>query len=78
MEVVADLGAIRTLGAVTIGCLSDNTSWIFLPLSVELFSSEDGENYSELSREQYDLPEKGGGNFTKEIRLRFEGKEQDF
>jgi hypothetical protein len=45
LEVVIDLGTIRTIDSVTLSCLQDNNAWIFFPQSVEFSFSKDRLRY---------------------------------
>lgn len=42
LDAVIDLGSVRTIGSVSLGCLQDNNSWIFFPSTVEFLFSDDG------------------------------------
>jgi hexosaminidase len=48
LAAVIDLGSARTVRAVSIGFLQNLESWIFLPRSVEIALSEDGNTYRTL------------------------------
>ncbi len=41
LEAVIDLDSVRTIASVALGCLQDNTSWIFFPTEVEFAFSSD-------------------------------------
>jgi alpha-mannosidase len=45
LEVVLDLGFERPLHKVTIGCLNNTGSWIFLPVGMNIECSKDGKNF---------------------------------
>lgn len=52
IAVVLDLGTVRPVHAVTVGCLSENGSWIFYPVSISVAVSTDGTTYGkEVTRE---------------------------
>jgi len=54
-EATIDLGKADNISAVTIDVLDDEGSWIYLPQKVELYTSEDGVNFTkqkELSKDQ--------------------------
>jgi len=45
LDVVIDLGSVKSVSRVQIECLQDNKSWIFFPPSVEFSFSSDGSTY---------------------------------
>jgi predicted alpha-1,2-mannosidase len=45
LEVIVDLGEERQVQSVGLSCLEDTRSWIWLPSSVEIFVSENGQDY---------------------------------
>ncbi len=47
LESVIDMGEGKTISQVTIGCLNDIRSWIFLPVQVEVSLSEDGKSFQQ-------------------------------
>jgi predicted alpha-1,2-mannosidase len=42
LDAIIDLGGVRQVSRVQVGCLQDNNSWIFFPRSVEFSFSSDG------------------------------------
>jgi alpha-L-fucosidase len=44
-DAVLDLGKVRQVSSVTVGCLQAQGSWIFLPRSVEVMVSSNGTDY---------------------------------
>lgn len=48
LEVTVDLEEPRHVQSVGLSCLEDSRSWIWLPSSVEIFVSEDGQNYKSV------------------------------
>ncbi len=51
-EAVVDLLEVRSLHKVGAGFCQDARSWIWMPREVEFYLSEDGENYTLLSRQE--------------------------
>ena len=45
-EAVIDLGAVKPISEIVASFLQSYNSWIFLPLSVELYISDDNKNYT--------------------------------
>jgi hexosaminidase len=71
LEMTIDFGEKRTIRKVTVGCLENEESWIFLPVSVELFISETGEYFRSaeklIRKDRDEMAGKGINNFTREI-----------
>lgn len=49
MEATIDLKRIDTLSAVTIGCLKNETDWIYLPHKIELYTSADNNTFTPIT-----------------------------
>jgi hypothetical protein len=45
-EAIIDLGSVKPITEVAASFLQSHNSWIFLPLSVEVYTSDDGKNYT--------------------------------
>jgi hypothetical protein len=45
LDAVIDLGSVKPIARVSLGCLQDNNSWIFFPKNVEFSFSSDGLAY---------------------------------
>jgi len=71
MKVMLDLGRIKSVHKVSIGCLSDNTSWIFLPVAIDIAVSENGKDFSDVTKNGYEPPKANEGTFIKDISLSF-------
>ncbi|AZQ63858.1 DUF229 domain-containing protein [Flammeovirga pectinis] len=52
MEVVLELPQIKKVKKITVGALSAQQSWIFAPQEVDIFVSEDGENYTNFGSQE--------------------------
>ncbi|HNP48970.1 MAG TPA: discoidin domain-containing protein, partial [Bacteroidia bacterium] len=50
MDASIDLGKPVTFTKVSLDVLQDESSWIYLPRSLEVFVSEDGMNYTSLKK----------------------------
>nr|WP_319397687.1 GH92 family glycosyl hydrolase [uncultured Carboxylicivirga sp.] len=53
---VIDLGTKKKISQVTINFTQNTGSWIFPPKSITILGSNDGENFTEIANEQYELP----------------------
>ncbi len=68
-EVTFDFGSPRPVSGVSVGCLNDTGSWIFLPASAGLFASDDGDEFRPVRPASFDLMKlrnsvRGGQEFT--------------
>jgi hypothetical protein len=68
-DVVLDLGRMRTVKRVTVGCLSDNMSWIFLPVRIEVRTSIDGVEFSPIKARAYEVPSANEGVFIRDLSV---------
>ncbi len=57
LDAVVDLGAIKDISKITIGCLQDQGSWVFLPSEVIFYSSMDGKSFTEVARDKNSIPQ---------------------
>ncbi|MEO5643610.1 MAG: GH92 family glycosyl hydrolase [Bacteroidia bacterium] len=57
IDAVIDLGAVKEISKITLGCLQDQGSWIFLPYEVIFYSSMDGENFTEIGKDKNTIPQ---------------------
>jgi alpha-mannosidase len=69
LEAVLDLGKKRKINQVTLGCLADNPSWIFLPTAIEVAVSDDGKKFKIAGVETYGVPKENQGNFVKDLKV---------
>ncbi|WP_420318084.1 GH92 family glycosyl hydrolase [Ekhidna sp.] len=69
LEAVVDMGKVGNYNVVKIGFLQDENAWIFMPLEVRFFSSEDGEDFSELGLDVNDVSYKEKGAILKDFRV---------
>ncbi len=55
VNAVVDLGSLQALHKISLGCLHDQASWIFLPEEVTFSVSTDGKIYTEIGQVKNDL-----------------------
>jgi hexosaminidase len=63
IDATLDLGMIQKISSVTVDVLRDETSWIYLPGSVEVFISENGVDFKSIAKMEGDTLLKTGGLF---------------
>jgi predicted alpha-1,2-mannosidase len=72
LDVVLDLGSMQEIASVTVRFLQDERSWIFMPLSVDFYHSEDGEHFTFAGKVENRIPALKGGSlmhdFSRKIR----------
>jgi hexosaminidase len=66
-EALINLGPFQTITSVTVHVLQQQSSWIWAPLSMEAFSSDDGQYFSSLGKTDK-LIITSGGNGTMTVK----------
>ncbi|MCD6347526.1 MAG: beta-galactosidase [Bacteroidales bacterium] len=66
-----DLGELTTVHKVITGCLQDTRSWIFMPSSVQVSGSLDGEEYVLLGEDFNDIDQHAPGAIKKDFKTTF-------
>lgn len=74
LEITIDLGKVQEISSVTGSFFQRERSWIFLPTSMEVMISEDGENYSEAFTVRNEIDPKTEGAFTHDLNVSFPGQ----
>jgi len=72
MTVVLDLGKIKNIDSVRLGCLQDENSWIFFPELVEFSFSKDGTTFSKQIVVRNEIPLQAPGGLLKEFAVKGE------
>ncbi len=65
LEAVIDLGKTQHVSKVTIGLLQDIRSWIWMPSSVEFYSSTDGKDFQKRDIVKHSVPDNEEGIFIE-------------
>jgi len=73
VDVVLDLGKIRTLKSLGAGFLQDENSWIFFPAKVQFEVSDDGVNFSPAGEVRNDIAPTEKGSLQKDFTLPLSG-----
>ncbi|MDP1622229.1 MAG: GH92 family glycosyl hydrolase [Bacteroidales bacterium] len=69
IEAFVDLGAVQPIRKLSLGCLQDQGSWIFMPSEVTWWISEDGIDYIKILTLTNDVNEHHAGAITKEFTV---------
>jgi hypothetical protein len=64
---VLDLGGVKEINSVRLGCLQDENSWIFFPEFVEFSFSSDGKTFSVPIVVRNDIPQNAQGGLLKDF-----------
>jgi F5/8 type C domain len=78
MEMVLDLGKEETIEKLTLRCLQDQNSWIFMPKEVVFSFSEDNKTFYEMGKATNPIDPKHNGGiihpfqiFSKPVKARY-------
>lgn len=66
-----DLGSVEEISKLTLGCLQDASSWIFLPTQVEFYISIDNINFQHVRTVINDVPQKTSDAILKDFSIGF-------
>jgi arylsulfatase A-like enzyme len=78
LEAVVDLGKKIPVQKVSAGFLQHVSAWIFLPVSVQIATSNDGETFSPAEVIKHDIPQKREGAIKKTFEQKFGKTEARF
>jgi len=73
IEAIVDLGENQSIYSLTAGFLQDEKSWIFFPLDVSFFLSDDGKTFRNAGTLKNDNPDNNEGPITKDFTLKLRG-----
>jgi hypothetical protein len=71
LEAIVDLDKRETLTSLSTGFLQDNNAWIFMPLFVDYFVSNDGVNFKNIGRAENPFQDTEGRVITHDFSLTF-------
>ncbi|MBX7243431.1 MAG: glycoside hydrolase family 92 protein, partial [Bacteroidia bacterium] len=69
VEIVVDLGKLRKINAISLGCLQDFGSWISMPKEVIFEIAKDGGEFEVVGSVKNDVSDKETENIIKDFRL---------
>jgi len=69
VDAIIDLGSEQPVFKLSIGCLQEQDSWIFMPTEVIFSSSIDGKAYTEVGSVKNDADEHAPGTVVREFSL---------
>ena len=65
VETIVNLGSLKDIQIVGLNCLQDENAWIFMPASVEYYTSQDGKDFQKLASISTDVSPKKKGVIVK-------------
>jgi beta-galactosidase len=74
LDVTVDLGSSMPVKKVTLGVLSENPSWIFLPAAVDVYVSVDGAEFREAGSVSFEPPAQSEPAGVKRVPVETGGK----
>lgn len=74
LEAIIDLSSAEQLGKLSCGFLQDQNAWIFLPVSVEYFISNDGKTFTSAGKVANTVPDKQDGVILHDFSLKLDAK----
>jgi hypothetical protein len=74
LDAEVDLGEVRDLRRVALGCLQDQNSWIFMPTAVRFEASEDGRSWRALGTVQNTADPRQEGVVRRDFALPATGR----
>jgi hypothetical protein len=73
IEAIVDLGSSQNIRKISLGCLQDQGSWIFMPSEVNFYISGDGKNFTGAASVKNDIDEHESGPVVKEFVAELNG-----
>ncbi|MBX9806483.1 MAG: family 20 glycosylhydrolase, partial [Flavobacteriaceae bacterium] len=75
MTATIDLGELKTVKNISLGCIQNWGQWVFLPSSVKFEASQDGINFTELNNLKNTIPMDERAIILKDFSINFEPKQ---
>ncbi len=70
LDAVVDLGKVKSIDRLALGCLQDQRSWIFMPEEIQFSVSTDGKNYQKLPAVRNDIKADEEESIAKEFAIK--------
>ncbi len=77
-EAIVDLGKLQSVDKIAVGFLQDVNSWIFYPKWVSIELSEDGKDFSMLSKQENTFPSDRYGSFIQRFEAQSRSRKARF
>ena len=69
VEAIVELAKVKTISKIAAGFLQDQDSWIFMPSSVQFYTSIDGKKFTEVGTVENDVPKKTTKTIVKDFGI---------
>jgi predicted alpha-1,2-mannosidase len=73
IDAIVDLGDVQPVHSLAAGFLQDERSWIFFPVEVTFFLSDDGKSFINAGTIKNNVPDNREGSITKDFTLKLKG-----
>jgi predicted alpha-1,2-mannosidase len=67
IEAIVDLGSGQPINKISLGCFQDQGAWIFMPVEVSFYISDDGNNFKTVASVKNDIDEHESNPVMKEF-----------
>jgi hypothetical protein len=74
VEALVDLGVLKNICELSLGCYQNQGDWIFMPMEVKFATSADNKNFTELPTVKNQVSEKINGTVIRDFTVKFNGK----
>lgn len=74
LDAVVDLGKVQPIRKISLGCLQDEASWIFMPYEVRVSLSDDNKQFVALPAVRNTVSEKTSGPMIKDFTVNASGR----
>ena len=74
LEALVDLGVLKNIHELALGCFQNQGDWIFMPLEVKFATSADNKNFTELPPVKNQVSERTNGTVIKDFTVKFSGR----
>ena len=71
VDIIVDMEQTEPYSSVTVGAISDKPSYVFLPAKLAVAVSEDGQNYTEVAVQEYEVEGRESPDMLKDFTLTF-------
>ena len=71
VDIIVDMEQTEPYSSVTVGMITDKPSYVFLPVKLAVAVSEDGENYTEVALQEYEVEGQDAPDALKDFTLTF-------
>ncbi|MBI3510235.1 MAG: glycoside hydrolase family 92 protein [Bacteroidetes bacterium] len=67
LDAVIDLGSVKDVSRISLGCLQDQGAWIFMPSEIKFYASSDGKNFTIIDSVANNIDPKRDGTIRNQF-----------